>query len=73
MLNQILAIKNMTPHSREYYISYFSSFTRYFLFIDSKRHFVNQHIMLKSSVENITVGDKEKLLIAETFMERELP
>ena len=57
----------MTSLSHEYYISYFSSFSRYFLFTASKRHFVNQHILLKLSAENITSGDKKMVLIAESI------
>ena len=61
----------MTPHSHKYYITVYHisplSVGIFFLLI------LNQHILLKSSVENITFGDKEKLLKAETFVERELP
>ena len=61
----------MTPHSHKYYITVYNisplSVGTFFLSI------LNQHILLRSSVENITYGDKEKLLIAETFVERELP
>ena len=34
---------------------------------------INQRILLISSVENITFGHKQKVLITETYMARELP
>ena len=49
------------------------SFSRYFLSTATKPHFVNQNILLKLSVENITFGDTLKVLIAETYLERKLP
>ena len=63
----------MILHWHEHYISYFSFFSMcFFFFTISKQHFVNQHILLKSSVENTSFGDKEKVLIAETYMEKGL-
>ena len=50
----------------------FPFFSMCFFFTISKQHFVNQHILLKASVENTNFGDKEKVLIAETYMERGL-
>ena len=57
----------MIPYSHKYYILYFQFFNSCFLFTASKRHFVNQHILLKLSAENITSGDKKMVLIAESI------
>ena len=45
--NQLFAIKNIIPHSREYHIVYFSFSSRCFPFTFSKRLCLNQHILLE--------------------------
>ena len=52
-LNQIFPMRNMISHSCEYFIVYFHFCNCCFFFNISKRHFVNQHILLKSHGQKI--------------------